>query len=293
MHRWAKLRWIVPLLLSLALHGLLSLALWFWPTRTRGPTLTIPSTRIILDTRVFEPRSSTLLPAPELPADLRGSDVHTTLAPQLLETPDSVRAATVRERFIPPLPHGRGSDAEASLPAVGGSESGSLFPLPATAASVVYVLDRSVSMGVDRKLDFARRELIASLRRLPASVRFQVIEYNDYAETLVLDGRTGLLPAEPAIVERAITFLNTLDAGGNTNHVTALHRALNLRAEVIYFLTDADDLKPEDVVALTRQNHGCIIHTLELTRRAARPEGTLAQLARDNRGAYRRVWIGN
>ncbi len=285
MHRWAKPHWVVrtvavPLLLSLALHSLLVLALWFWPTRTRSPTLTIDSTRITLDTRMLEPRASTLLPAPEMPSDLRGPDVHTSLAPQLLEAPDPVGAATVRERSSPPLPDSRGS------------EGGSLFPLPAMAASVVYVLDRSVSMGVNRKLDFARGELIASLRRLPPSARFQVIDYNEYAETLIFDGRTDLLPAEPAIVDRAVAFLNTRDAGGTTNHVAALRRALNLHADVIYFLTDADDLKGEDVAALTRQNHGCIIHTIELTR-AARPEGPLAQLARDNRGTYRRVWIDN
>lgn len=284
MPHWAKRRWLLPLLLSLMVHGLLSLALWCWPKRTYSPPLTIHGPHLILDTRVMETRSSTLLPEPELPADLRGSAVQTSLAPQLLDAPSPPRHITAMAKSAP----GPVSGSETRT----GRGGGSLFPLSPTAASVIFVLDRSVSMGEYHKLDFARRELIASLRRLPASVRFQVIDYNEYAEMLVVDGRMDLLPAEPAIVERAIAFLNTLYAGGNTNHLAALRRALNLHADVIYFLTDADDLKQEDVAALTRQNRGCIIHTIELTQRAGRPEGPLAQLASDNGGTYRRVSFG-
>lgn len=300
MYRSTKLGWTartvaVPLLLSLALHGLLVTALWFWPARTPPPTLSIESTRITLETCVLDSRASTVGPEREFPADLLGSNVNTTFAPQLQEAPPLPSEST--SSTGPKLLHeGKPSSATAASnspsgdESAGGSGGGSLFPLPATATSVVYVLDRSVSMGMDRKLDFARRELIASLRRLPPSARFQVIDYNDYAEVLVLDGRTDLLPAEPAIVDKAVTFLRTLEAGGNTNHVAALRRALNLHADVIYFLTDADELKPEQVALLTQQNRGSAIHTIELTRRrAAPPEGPLARLACDNRGTYRRV----
>jgi hypothetical protein len=156
---------------------------------------------------------------------------------------------------------------------------------------VVFVLDRSVSMGMERKLDFARREVIASLRRLPPSVRFQVIAYNEYAEALRIDGRSDLLPAEPRILDEAANLLTNLAPSGNTNHVAALCRGLALRPDVLYFLTDADDLKSAEVDAITsRWNHGSCIHTIELTRRRAAPsDGPLAQLALDNRGTYRRI----
>jgi hypothetical protein len=276
-----------PLLLSLALHGLLLLALWFWPTQTRSPTLAIDSTRITLDACVLEPCSPTLLPAEELPLELRGLNTQTTLAPQLLDAP--------------PLPAGTGatpvpSPKTGATPvrpgSGGGSSNGSLFPLPATAASVVYVLDCSVSMARDRRLDFARSELIASLRRLPPTVLFQVIDYNDYVESLLLDGRSSLLPAEPAIVDKAISHLRALEAGGDTNHFAALRRGLDLHPDVLFFLTDADDLRSEEIAAVTRRNRGSIIHTIELTRRrASQPEGPLARLARDNHGCYRCVSI--
>ena len=147
-------------------------------------------------------------------------------------------------------------------------------------------------MGVDRKLDFARSELIASLRRLPPTMRFQVIDYNEYAKSLLVDGHCDLLPAEPAILEKAVSLLQTLEAGGNTNHLAALRRGLDLHPDVLYFLTDADDLRAEEVAAVTLRNQGSVIHTIELTRRhISRQEGPLARLAHDNHGSYRRVSV--
>jgi hypothetical protein len=295
MPRSAKIGWTagrvaVSLLLSLALHGLLLLALWCWPVQTPSATLTIESTRITVDTCTLDLRTPTLLAEPELPADLRDTNVDVSLAPRLDE-PTPTKASPV------PLPaaSGRtGSGNEKKNENGNISHGGGLFPLPATAASVVYVLDRSMSMGPDGKLDFARRELIASLRRLPPTMRFQVIDYNEHAEVLVSDGRTDLLPAEPAVVDRAVSFLQTLGAIGNTNHLAALCRGLNLHPDVLYFLTDADDLRPEEIAAVTQRNHGSVIHTIELTRRrVSRLEGPLAQLARDNHGNYRHVSISD
>ena len=296
----AKPRWIIrtlaaPLLLSLALHGLLFLALWLWPTRTRSPTLAIDSTRITLDACVLDSPSSTLLPAPELPSDLLSPDVSTTLAPRLEAPPTPPK----RPDPVPhpdPVPDGRTGNGIGMGNGIGNNphDGGNLFPLPATAASMVYVLDCSVSMGIDRKLDFARRELIASLRRLPPSVRFQVIAYNDSAKSLIVDGQRDLLLAEPAIVEKAVSLLQTLDAAGATNHLAALRRGLDLHPDVLFFLTDADDLKPEVISAITQRNRHSIIHTIELTRlRSTRPQGPLARLARDNGGTYRPVAFGD
>jgi hypothetical protein len=149
-------------------------------------------------------------------------------------------------------------------------------------------------MGTDRKLDFARRELIASIRRLPTSVRFQVIDYNDYVKTLVIDGQRTLLPAEPAVVAKAISYLQALDATGNTNHLAALRYGIGLRPDVLYFLTDAGDLKPGEIAIITRWNQRTVLHTIELTRRrTSLPDNSLAQLARDNHGTYRRVWLSD
>jgi len=286
---------VVPLLVSLVLHGLLFLLLWFWPVRTSSPTLAIESTRITLDTCVLGPTSSMLLPPPELPPELLGQEVDTALAPRLEGLPARRKDSALGSQAV------LGNESRAELPGprpqaelgnAGRDGDGRLFPLPFAATRVVYVIDRSVSMGIGRKLDFARRELIASLRRLPPTVRFQVIIYNDSAEPLAVDGQRDLLPAEPAIIDKAISLLQTLQAAGATNPLTALRRGLTLRPDVLYFLTDADDLTPETVAAVTQQNQHSAIHTIELTHlRTPHPEGPLAQLARHNHGTYRRVTL--
>lgn len=292
-----KPRWIIrtagaPLLLSLALHGLLFAALWFWPVRTHGPSLTIESTRITLDTCVLDSGSPTLSPAPELPEEIRGQEVNTTFAPKVEGFPTPRKQPVSAPLPVPDGGTGNGKgDGNGDSPHGGGN----LFPLPAAAASVVYVLDRSLTMGIDRKLDFARGELIASLQRLPPGVRFQVIDYNEFAKELSIGGQRGLLPAEPAIVEKTVAWLQTLEAGGATNHLAALRRALDLRPDVLFFLTDADDLKKDVISFITQRNRRrTVINTVELTRlRAVRPEGPLAELARDNHGTYRRVAVGD
>jgi hypothetical protein len=294
--RWTSRNIAVPLLLSVVVHGLLFSALWFWPHRSQSPTLTIQSTRITLDTCILESPSSMLLSERELPTDLIGPAVDTALAPRLEEPsppPTQKRASPIPVSQPVPISDGRtGNGTRNGNGKNGISDSRSLFPLPATASSVVYVLDRSVSMGIDRKLDLARRELIASLRHLPVSVHFQVIDYNDYAETLVIDGRRDLLPAEPMIVAKAVVLLQALDAAGNTNHLAALRSGLDLHPDVLFFLTDADDLKPEEVAFITRRNQRTVLHTIELTHRgAAQSDGPLARLARDNHGTYRLVSI--
>lgn len=283
--RWTIRTVAVALFVSLALHGLLIVVLWCWPARMRSPALTIESTRITLDACVLDSRSSTLLPERELPADLRGPNIDTTLAPRLEAPPP-----TVPNRQRPPAGKPRASEGNGSDDPAANAAGSPLFSLPATATSVVYVLDRSVSMGPDRKLDFARRELIASLRRLPRSMRFQVIAYNNLAETLLVGGRGDLLPAEPAIVGKAVAHLRTLEPAGDSNHLAALRCGLDLHPDVLYFLTDADNLKPEVISAVTQRNRVSVIHAIELThRRTSQADGRLAQLARDNRGTYRRV----
>lgn len=293
--RWTARTLAVALFFSLALHGLLMLALWFWPTPKDASPLVSDSSRFTVDTFVLDSSSVTLGPEREVSEDtVPVFPAQLSEAPPLPQESAEERGPTGRQE-APLHPSGGATEpsSQGTEAAEGGSGSGTLFPLPPQVNSIVYVLDRSLTMGMDRKLDFARRELIAGLRRLPPSVRFQVIHYNDFAEPFQVDGRRDLLPAELPIVEKAVAFLQTLDASGATNHLAALRLALDLHADIVYFLTDADDLKPQEVALLTQRNRHSIIHTLELTRRRSeQPEGPLAQLARANRGTSRRVWMG-
>ncbi len=302
MARSAKRRWnagtlAVPFLSSLAVHGMLFGVLWLWPAHSPGPALSIESTRISLDTCLLDNGPTGAQREQALPEYLRGPNIGTEMQPLLLEAPaPSTEAAAeagptlspvepVHPRKSPTAPGGGGGTG-----AEGAGASGSLFPMPATAASVVYVLDRSVSMGMDDKLEVACRELLAGLRRLPPTARFQVVAYNSFAEPLVIDGRIDLLPAQPAFIEQAALQVRQLLASGDSDHVRALCRALALHPDVMFFVTDADALTLEQVAFISNRNAGTIIHAIELTRRRGPDrDGPLARLARDNRGTYRRV----
>jgi hypothetical protein len=163
------------------------------------------------------------------------------------------------------------------------------FGVPAVGTSVVFVLDRSASMGLDGRLDRARHELADSLRQLPPTARFQVIAYNKAAEPVRVPGTYGLLPATPVNVAAAIVAVGSMPAEGGTDHRQALQTALALGPDVIYFLTDEDDLEPRDVQAVTRLNHNRVsIHALCLVPPSG-GEMPMQMLARGNRGAFKVV----
>ena len=159
------------------------------------------------------------------------------------------------------------------------------YGVPAIGKSVVFVIDRSASMGLDGRLDRARRELAASLHRLPATARFQVIAYHRMAETLVLDGQRHLVAATPTAIDAAIAFVERLSPEGATDHAAALRNALALEPDVIYFLTDDDDLTASQVHDITRRNRRrACIHTLCFVR--PYDSAALAELARQNGGTF-------
>jgi hypothetical protein len=137
----------------------------------------------------------------------------------------------------------------------------------------------------------ARRELEASLQRLPEAVRFQIVLYNRRPEVLRIAGRSDLVPATLENVSQATRLLREVVPEGGTEHFPALRQGLLFHPDVIYFLTDADDLNPADVQALTRLNQRrTAIHVVELTLvNHDRDEMPMHRLARDNRGGYRAV----
>jgi hypothetical protein len=161
------------------------------------------------------------------------------------------------------------------------------FSVAAEGKSVVYVIDRSSSMRYGR-FDRARDQVVASLRQLPPEARFQVIAYDRNALMLRI-GEGGLAAATPANVEAAAAELATMRDEGGTDHVRALKLALQLRPDVIYFLTDEDDLTPADVDQIKRINGGkTSIHALCLVAPSA-AETSMRKLARQNRGEFRVV----
>lgn len=290
-HPYARL----ALLLSLVLHALALAAFALWQPSAAppamgthpgdGPTMAV----VFYEEPVAQPRAAAgaavpthllpTLPPPPLPVPALLAALELPLPPPALVRPVEYRApaaagASVTGVSQPVPPPARDPAGPAT----------SFFGVAAPAAvrSVVYVIDRSASMGANGRLARARREVVASLRRLPPTARFQVVAYNRAAEPLPPG---ELLPATPDAIAAAERALDALEAEGGDYHARALCRALAFAPDLIYFLTDADDLKPAEVAMVTRLNGQRVaIHAVCLS--AARADGMMDRLARENRGQF-------
>jgi hypothetical protein len=198
-------------------------------------------------------------------------------------------AVPVIEGPVPPVAMAPPAPARPAVELPPGAAT-TFFGVPALGRSVVFVIDRSSSMGMAGRLDRAKREVVVSLGQLSPSAKFQVIAYHRAAEPLRVRGQSGLLPATPDMVAEAVAAVEGLAAEGGTNHLQALQRALALQPDVIYFLTDEDDLKSGEVSQVTQFNRGKVcVHALCLVPPMLGRETPMQALARGNRGVFRVV----
>jgi hypothetical protein len=165
------------------------------------------------------------------------------------------------------------------------------FDTPARGTKFVYVIDRSASML--QALAIAKRELNASLEQLPPNAEFQIVLYDLDAQPLEIHGQRGLLKASQENKLRAFQLLEIVRPEGGTDHVKGLKRGLLLAPDVIYYLTDADELRPQQVVELTSLNQrgsNARIHCIELSStQLGQSDTPMRRLARQNRGEYRGI----
>ena len=246
----------------------------------------------VINSRVSLARGACLLSLEDAPPTQGRSEEESfpvTVAPP--ESPSAEATGAAPRVDIGPLVRSQPASG-GGRKGTGGGAAASFFGTPIKGQSVVYVIDRSLSMGPSGALNRARAELLVSLQALPATARFQVILYNCSAQPLRLGDGAGLLPADPATRRGAAAIIRATCPEGNTDHVQALRCGLGLRPDLLFFVTDADDLNPEQVRLVTGFNGGrTVIHTVCVARR---PEGTplLEQLARANGGRCLRPSAG-
>jgi hypothetical protein len=292
-------RFAAPAILSLTLHGLILLAIrqaplsQTQPLADADPTLAPNENDYTLRLDDSPPRAKTTMPTPKprddpsvVPAAF---EVH--LAP-LPAAPAPLPSKLVASSGLPTAEVG----APAASPGGSGDATGNgnepcALDVGRSARSVVYVMDRSISMGFHGALARARTEVLASLRRLGPAIHFQVIAYNREAEPLRINGQSGLLLADANTLQQVAGVVSELRAAGPTDHGHALRRAMAFHPDLIYFLTDADDVSLEDVKTVTHlADHHTIINAVELNgSRTARTDGPLHKLAAYNGGIYRRL----
>ncbi len=174
-----------------------------------------------------------------------------------------------------------------------GKGATSFFQVEARGGRIVYVVDCSGSMGTGGGWAAARRELLRSIEQLPAEASFQVILYSGKPQLLLPRWDLWLRPTAATLSE-VNQALNNRIPEGKTDHGAALQKALTLLPDVIFFLTDADDLRQEQLRQVNLSNRGrAVIHTIELSLAHRERVGMPLQiLARDNRGVYQAVDLG-
>jgi hypothetical protein len=113
--------------------------------------------------------------------------------------------------------------------------------------------------------------------------------YNRFVKPLV-PAPAGLAAADPGRIAIAAVALDDLSAWGITDHAAALRRGLALRPDVLFLLTDAADLRDEQVRDVARANQGgAALHVVELTPATGPPDVPLARLVAMTGGTYRRA----
>jgi hypothetical protein len=272
-------------LISAALHGLIGLGLW-----------TLPSVR---------PHASDDAPLAEIPVVVVPDEpMIITLSPVASPTPGGTTSNEPRSEpsstpiRVEPLPLDSGtSTSSADVPRVvtrtntaggkatrGGPE---FFGVPVQARTIVFIIDRSISMGINDGLAAAKRELLAHVERLPGTTRFQVFFYNRDVELIPSTESDHLLANTEETRQHLVQLVKRISAKGSTEHLPALRRALMLQPEAILFMTDAQAFEMVHVRAITAASSGrTAIHTLLWCTTDSEP---LRELARQNRGIYRRL----
>ena len=206
-----------------------------------------------------------------------------------------------------------GSDGEGRAGAGGGGNQG-FMGIKSSAKKIVYILDFSASMRDqdDRRDEVLKRELTASIQRLPPDASFQVILFGVghrigkqvtgpadrstmVTHSLVMPPET-LVPADPRHRGAATAWVlrQEPDPEGASEPWGAMKRALELRPEAIYLLTDGEfpPGEPDRLAAEVAANNteaGVEINTIAFATDS--DISSLQALAANNKGTYRRVTL--
>jgi len=157
----------------------------------------------------------------------------------------------------------------------------------AKASTVVFVVDCSGSMEGARW-----REVLAELRRsieaLNLRHKFSIIFFSDLGRERQMPPANTLVVASTENKEAAERFIASVSPSGGTEPSGAMERALMMKPDVIYLLTDGE-FHPmvRDQIAGFNKDKRTAIFTLAFKSKAG--EKLLRKIAMENRGKYKFV----
>ena len=169
-----------------------------------------------------------------------------------------------------------------------------VFGVQGTGRRVVYVIDRSASMGDNggAALEAARKQVAQSLEELHRGNSFAILFYSTSIERYPDDTKEEEDPLakwSPDAVRRATDRLDRFTAAGNATHAKAIHDALVMRPDVVFVITDShvrDDIVSKDRDDLLRLCDGAKIMVAHLASAAVQRCPNLAELAAKSGGRY-------
>lgn len=165
-----------------------------------------------------------------------------------------------------------------------GSRKSTFFGTTAYGTKFVFIIDKSGSMD-GSAFYRARGELLRSVKQLRSGQEFSMVFYSSDAVPFSAD----LVPMSKKAYSAAFQWVGRISPGGNTNPLSALRIALDMKPDAIFLLTDGEFVNPFDVVAVARQDteKKIPIHTICFLNRVGEP--VLREVSKVSKGTYRFV----
>lgn len=276
----------MSLLLHLAL--LVALALWTITLRPRdtGPSLsasigaessdaapleTAPPLRIDVDASPAEPLSAAV--------EAIDSDIAPPAGPQT-----AAQASLLIPLAADVVDLGGGRSA-GLLDRLGEGSAASFFGAVSQGKRFVYVVDNSNSMRRNANFQKACDELLGSVSELSPKQKFYVIFFSDtdhpmFEPSLAPD----LVEASSANRARLQQWVAGLKLIRGTNGKSAIKRALSLKPDAIYLLTDGQFTDDTERYLLGLEDNKVPIHTIGF--RSRRGEAVLQRISEKHQGTY-------
>ncbi len=167
-------------------------------------------------------------------------------------------------------------------------EGAKFFDVEAKGRRFVYIVDCSGSMS-GGPFEKACTELMSSIKQLSSRQSFYVFFFDDQTYPMFAPDPPArrMMSASQKNITRLQEWVDTFQGGGNTDPQDALLRALKLKADAIFLLTDGE-FDPLVVNIIRGENkRKTTINTIGFINRAGEP--LLKEIARQNRGEYRFV----
>ena len=180
-------------------------------------------------------------------------------------------------------------DGQAGVQALaGGGAATSFFGISSSGTRFAYIVDVSGSMEMQRRMRTAMRELAASIEALPDYAHFHIVLFSDVM--YVPPGQRGWTRASRGAVARVKSWLNDRSPRGGTEPAPAFEQvfALDVRPDVIFFMTDGETTMTADFVAgLNERGKRVVINTIAFGEPTS--QDLLRAIAYESDGTYRYV----